>query len=112
MATTTTLGNDMILGTSVGDTLYGDVLGPGGVLSAGVGGHDRINGLAGNDFLFGETNRLDGTARGGNDTLSGGAGNDQLYGDASSMSDSARGGDDRLDGGAGDDQLYGDGVRV
>ncbi|MFC7477497.1 calcium-binding protein [Dankookia sp. GCM10030260] len=112
MTTSTSLGSDTLSGTSARDTLYADVLGPGGVLSAGVGGHDRLNGLAGDDFLFGETNRLDGTAIGGNDTLSGGVGNDQLYGDASSMSDSARGGDDLLGGGAGNDGLYGDGVRV
>ena len=79
-----TAGNNILIGTSRGDT---------------------INGLAGNDSLYG---------RDGDDTLNGGAGNDRLYGDAGSDTLDGGIGNDRLyideldqvDGGAGRDTAF------
>lgn len=60
------------------------------VLQGDESSADTLNGLGGDDTLYGLS---------GNDTLNGGAGNDKLYGEA---------GADTLDGGAGNDILYGD----
>ncbi|AAY38108.1 hemolysin-type calcium-binding protein [Pseudomonas syringae] len=83
-----TEGNDVLQGEeSVADTLNG--LGGDDTLY-GLSGNDTLNGGAGNDTLYGGA---------GADTLDGGAGNDTLYGGA---------GADTLDGGVGNDNLYGD----
>ncbi|WP_188475585.1 M10 family metallopeptidase C-terminal domain-containing protein, partial [Gemmobacter megaterium] len=70
-------GNDTVIGSVFGDTLYGG------------SGNDSMDGGTGDDSLYGDA---------GNDTLIGGTGNDGLYGGL---------GDDSLDGGSGIDSLYG-----
>ncbi len=89
--------NDVINGMGGNDTLYG------------LGGDDLLRGQQGKDTLYGGSgnDRLDGgsdndTLYGdsGNDTLIGGLGDDKLYGGS---------GADMLDGGAGKDKLYGEG---
>jgi hypothetical protein len=79
--------DDVLLGSSFGDRLYGRQ------------GRDLLRGRAGNDCLFGGEGAdvLDGD--GGDDTISGGDGRDRLFGGA---------GDDRLLGGAKADELRGD----
>lgn len=60
-------------------------------------GHDRIQGLADNDVLYGG---------GGNDTLEGGIGNDRLEGQADNDRLIGGEGSDILVGGGGNDELY------
>jgi Ca2+-binding RTX toxin-like protein len=74
---TGTQGNDVLNGSSGGETM------------SGFGGDDLLNGNGGNDSIFGGD---------GDDTLNGGQGNDSLSGDA---------GTDTLDGGDGFDGLFG-----
>ena len=62
------------------------------------GADDTLNGLAGNDVLFGGS---------GNDILAGGADNDVLLGGDGDDDLQGNANDDRLDGGAGDDELRG-----
>jgi hypothetical protein len=79
--------DDVLLGSSFGDRMYGRQ------------GRDLLRGRAGSDCLFGGEGAdvLDGD--GGDDTLSGGDGRDRLFGGA---------GNDRLLGGAKADELHGD----
>jgi Ca2+-binding RTX toxin-like protein len=72
------------------------------------GGHDRLSGGVGDDFLVGDALQVNDTVVCGRDRLVGGAGNDLLVGDAASANGAIRCGDDVLDGGPGDDQLHGD----
>ena len=71
----------IIIGTSGGDTLYGD---KNGTLT-GHGADQTIIGLEGNDVLYGDSSIMTGKAHGGNDSINGGEGNDTLYGDAYEM---------------------------
>jgi Ca2+-binding RTX toxin-like protein len=111
-----------IFGTNDPDIIFGDpfttgnslgVSEIGGFLSSGQGGRDSLDGLGGNDTLFGDAWTISNQGRGGDDQLDGGAGDDTLYGDAFQIDaiDSAivAGGNDRLSGGKGNDTLYGDG---
>lgn len=70
-------------------------------------GNDVLSGDAGDDALFGEegNDSLDGGA--GNDTLSGGIGNDVLHGGAGADTQLGEEGDDTLQGEDGDDLLEG-----
>ena len=122
--TTSTSGNDLLLGTDEAD------------LIRGLAGNDTINGLEGDDTLDGgdgsdsiEGGEGDDSLVGGagNDALEGGPGNnsllggfgqDSLYGgddrdsiDGGDGNDTADGGDgdDRVNGGGGDDLLFGSG---
>ncbi len=79
-------GNDVIVGTAVGDYIYGDA---GDDVLWGSDGYDYIDGGVGNDQIVGGT---------GNDVLLGNADNDKIWGEA---------GDDALYGGTGDDYLCG-----
>jgi 6-phosphogluconolactonase (cycloisomerase 2 family) len=66
-------GNDLLIGSLLGDTLYGgdgdDTLF--GYLGAGSDGNDLLDGGSGDDVIYGS---------GGSDTLYGGAGEDMLWG--------------------------------
>ena len=82
----------------------------------GMGGNDRIYGTLGADSLYGGTGDDVLVGYGGNDVLYGEDGNDTLYGDAGNDTlyggagvDTLYGGDgdDILDGGDGPDKLYG-----
>jgi Ca2+-binding RTX toxin-like protein len=88
------------------------------VQPVGTSGNDTINngydgyrmvvdGLAGNDTIYGKN--MDDILRGGDgsDTVSGDAGNDTLYGDAGNDSLQGGSGNDFLDGGLGNDTLSG-----
>ena len=113
------------------DVLDGDELAN---MICGLGGDDEINGLGGNDTLYGDAcgdkaKRLFGAQAGtdGDDRLNGGAGNDvlygaggrdvlrgldgrdKLYGGASNDTLSGGRGKDHLDGGTGNDRLTGGG---
>ena len=74
----------------------------------GNGGKQTINGLAGDDALYGDALNMQKRAHGGNDILNGGDGNDTLYGDAYEMHQNSVGGNDTLNGGSENDILYGD----
>jgi Ca2+-binding RTX toxin-like protein len=80
-----TFGNDLLIGGSQVDFIFGDSL----AADATAGGDDILFGNGGSDQLFGG---------GGSDRLSGGEGNDTLNGGA---------GDDFLEGGNGGDALNG-----
>jgi Ca2+-binding RTX toxin-like protein len=84
-------GDDVLLGGTENDRLYGDDE----TLNGVTPGHDLLDGGAGNDQLYGG---------GGGDRLIGGDGVDTLFGDY--VNDPV-GGDDLLDGGAGNDTLAG-----
>lgn len=84
--TVTNLANEVLSGTSAGNTLRGA---DGADRLFGLAGNDTLNGGGGNDRLYGG---LD------NDFLSGSSGNDLVYGGL---------GNDRLFGGTGNDQLLG-----
>jgi len=105
------------LGTAKIDTLTGwerDSIVSYGTL-AGLGGDDFLEGLSGNETLFGDRFPSpgevadDGRERGipGNDTLQGGDGRDKLFGDEGN--DILDGGNDAdtLEGGLGEDTLFG-----
>ena len=112
-------GNDLLVGGTGDDLLYGD----GKLRSLDArGGDDRIRGDEGNDVLYGEggddfigSNPFFG-GQAGNDRLDGGQGDDILYGDSNwvvsivfpSGSTIPDCGDDVLTGGTGNDALYGD----
>ena len=81
-----TIGNDVVRGTNLADTLVGGA------------GDDNLNGAAGNDTLSGDDGADTLSGEAGNDALSGGAGNDNLLGGD---------GADTLDGGIGNDTLNG-----
>ncbi|OJX05334.1 MAG: hypothetical protein BGO72_14040 [Burkholderiales bacterium 70-64] len=81
-----TEGNDVLYGTSAGDTLDA---GAGNDIVMGLDGDDVILGGEGDDLLQGGD---------GNDVLDGGAGNDVVHGGQ---------GADQLTGGGGRDELYG-----
>ena len=81
-------GDDILIGTEAGETLYGDWESSPRVLREDQG-DDTIFGGAGDDILVGGAGR---------DLLSGGAGNDIVFGNQ---------GRDRLRGGSGDDELRG-----
>ena len=93
---TGTTGNDTLNGTAGNDNIRGfwDY-------------SNRINGLAGNDYLYGgsKDDVLDGGA--GNDDLSGDDGNDALIGGAGNDVLDGGAGFDTLTGGVGNDTLYG-----
>ena len=95
-----TLGFENVLVSTGDDTLTGDALDN---ILLGSGGADTINGLAGNDSLYGFSLisgcYFDGSSD-GSDKLYGGDGDDLLVGGA---------GDDLFDGGIGQDTLTGDG---
>ncbi|MEP7350093.1 MAG: cadherin domain-containing protein [Sphingorhabdus sp.] len=99
-------GADTLYGGAGNDTLYGDDLG-----FNGIAGDDFLYGQAGDDFLYGgaRTDRLEGGD--GNDTLYGGAGGDTLLGGANDDilygDDVGVSGNDKLYGDAGNDQLFG-----
>ena len=84
---TATDGDDVLYGTSNGDTLD---LGAGNDIALGLAGDDTIVGGDGNDLLQGSD---------GNDVLDGNTGNDVIYGGR---------GADQLIGGTGHDQLFGE----
>ena len=96
-----TNSNDTLDATGVGETI------------CGLLGDDVINGLGGNDTLFGDLCNVKArlaaarTAVGGNDTLRGGTGNDVLYGAGGADRLFGDDGADRLFGGAGNDTLSG-----
>lgn len=118
-------GHDIIDGGSGNDVMYGDrsSIGtvPGGLLSVGIQGYDRMRGGAGNDRIYGDggNDELYGQADSdmlyggsGNDTMWGGSGADQLWGESGNDSligddDETSGGIDHLYGGSGNDTLYG-----
>ena len=83
----------------------------GSTLNDYISGNDdsvnRINGLDGNDLLYGgsEADIVDGGA--GNDTLYGRAGDDALYGGAGKDELNGEAGADLIIGGTGDDMLWG-----
>ena len=86
-----TNGNDTLTGNNLANVI------------CGLLGNDTINGLGGNDTLFGDacgakSKLASAAAAGGNDVLNGGDGNDKLYG---------AGGNDTLNGGKGNDKLFG-----
>ncbi len=101
-----TAGDDVILGTELGETIDGgagdDLIcgGGGDDTLIGGGGSDELNGDDGDDVILGDdgVDVLRGGA--GDDVLEGGAGNDTLRGET---------GADWLRGDPGDDLLYGDG---
>ncbi len=74
-----TIGDDILLGAALNDTINA------------LAGNDNVNGLAGDDLLLGG---------GGDDSIKGAAGDDRLRGN---------GGDDTLKGGGGDDNIKGNG---
>jgi VCBS repeat-containing protein len=84
---TPTDGDDVLYGTSDGDTLDA---GAGNDMALGLAGDDIIQGGEGNDLIHGGD---------GNDVLEGNAGNDVIYGGW---------GADQLTGGTGNDQLFGE----
>ncbi len=90
--------------TDGADTIWGDLNGT----LTGTGRGTTLDGLAGDDILYGDAETLSGRAQGGNDGLAGGAGADTLYGDGLTLSEAARGGNDRLAGDFDADLLYGD----
>ncbi|NES05909.1 MAG: hypothetical protein F6K22_25745 [Okeania sp. SIO2F4] len=90
-----TFGNTVIDGLGGDDGLFGR-FGDDEIL--GGDGDDLIDGGFGNDDLFGQNGDDLVTGKSGDDFLSGGDGNDILNGGA---------GDDQIDGGDGDDQLSG-----
>ena len=95
----------IINGTIDADTLFGDIS---GTLS-NTGAKQTINGLGGDDALYGDALNMLKHAHGANDILTGGDGNDTLYGDAYEMHQNSVGGNDSLDGGSGGgDNVYGD----
>src|SRR5262249_9256757 len=65
----------------------------------------EINGLGGNDFIIGVSNRTDGNLS--NDTINGGEGNDALFGISGNDVLNGGIGNDSLDGGLGSDTLNG-----
>jgi Ca2+-binding RTX toxin-like protein len=71
----------IINGTPGADALFGDTS---GTLS-NTGGKQTINGLGGDDFLYGDAMNMQRHAHGGNDILNGADGNDTLYGEAYEM---------------------------
>jgi Ca2+-binding RTX toxin-like protein len=92
LTTTTTDGNDFLVGTAADETISGlegdDTL-------YGGAGIDTINGDAGNDTIYGGA---------GDDTLNGGTGSNTVYGNEGN--DTLQGGgSDTLMGGAGDDTI-------
>lgn len=92
-------GNDVLIGTSMADTLWG---GDGNDTLIGGGGNDTLWGFEGNNLLDGGAGddylNSGGNNTLGNSTLIGGDGNDTLIG---------QWGNATLIGGAGDDLLYG-----
>src|SRR5262245_38421169 len=110
--------NNIISGTPDPDIIFGDPFTEGnleglppnaGILSSGMGGDDRLDGLDGNDTVIGDAGLIAGTGRGGNDRMFGGAGADFMSGDSdSNMSEEARAGRDRLFGGDDGDTMVGD----
>lgn len=109
--------NNIIIGTKFIDYIFGDPYTTGspygqqtgGALSSGRGGNDRLEGVGGDDTIYGDAYFMDTVGIGGNDRLGGGAGDDLLVGDADQLSGAARGGDDLIEGGEGNDEIYGDG---
>lgn len=94
----------LVNGMGGNDRIYGTL---GADSLYGGTGDDILVGYAGNDVLYGEdgNDTLYGDA--GNDTLYGGAGTDKLYGGAGADQLYGGEGDDELDGGDGDDELNG-----
>ena len=91
-----------IISTTINGTLgalFGDTS---GTLS-NTGGQQTINGLGGDDTLYGDALNMQKHAHGGNDILTGGDGNDTLYGDAYEMHQNSVGGNDTLNGGSEND---------
>lgn len=79
-------GNDLVLGSTTSDTLFG------------LGGNDTIYSSLGNDLLWGGADNDTIFAGGDNDQASGDAGNDTVHGEA---------GNDTLFGDIGTDTLFG-----
>ena len=124
-------GNDLILGSTEADVLYGD--GGGSIEAGSAGGGDTLVGGLGADVLYGDAG-LGGAGQGGDDrlfgldsgnqnfislfendadTLYGGAGADGLFGDLGGSffgGAGLRAAGDLLYGGSGGDSLYGDGA--
>ena len=107
-----TTGNDVIVGTPLGDTINGlagddticgmggpdTIFGGGGIDRIfGGDGADLISGQGGNDALFGEN---------GADRVNGGPGNDDLFGGPGNDDLRGQGGNDTLNGEAGIDQFF------
>ncbi len=89
----TAVGGGFILHDEVERAALSGGSGNNSMIAVGYSGALTLNGLAGNDVMWGGT---------GANTILGGTGNDQLYGNA---------GNDSLDGGDGNDLLYGfDGI--
>lgn len=87
-------GDVMTVNTNVPSTVR--------IMLDGGKGADNITGGAGNDWLIGGLDWLDGSSD-GNDTLTGNGGNDLLTGGAGVDSITGGAGDDRINGGADDD---------
>ena len=92
------MGDDVLLGSTLGDTLIGDVNFFGSNFVATMG-NDVIDGGAGDDLIYGDAREIAGSTSaafliGGDDQLFGGDGDDTLYGGA---------GSNRIDGGDGFD---------
>ncbi|AHE51853.1 beta strand repeat-containing protein [Sphingomonas sanxanigenens] len=88
-----------IYGTSIADTLNGDIFGIADDYIYGQAGDDILAGLGGADRLFGDE---------GHDVLEGGDGNDTLEGGAGDDLLRAGRGNDTLIGGPGENHLFGD----
>lgn len=99
-----TTGDDLIYGTTAGDTLRPL---PGNDIVYGNSGNDTIFGSLGNDTLYGQLGADQISGEEGNDILIGGDGDDQLYGDSAPGLGSTNG-NDIIFGGAGNDVIYGD----
>jgi Ca2+-binding RTX toxin-like protein len=101
-------GDDPLLrGTVDADDIYGDTT---GTLS-GLGGNDRIFGLAGDDVLSGDGFFVGPGGRGGDDVIQGGDGEDKIYGDARDVVFGI-GGNDVIYQNGGSGRMYGDGEDI
>ncbi len=94
----------LVNGMGGNDRIYGTL---GADSLYGGTGDDILVGYAGNDVLYGEDGNDTLYGEAGNDTLYGGAGVDKLYGGAGADQLYGGEGDDELDGGDGDDELNG-----
>jgi Ca2+-binding RTX toxin-like protein len=104
-----TAGNDILLGGTGNDELYGEGTMTSSTLEQVIGGsgNDLLYGEAGNDELYGDVGNDELYGGTGDDELFGNTGNDSLFGDVGSDTISGEAGDDKLFGGADTDYLYG-----
>ena len=94
--TTSTDGDDLVLGTGGADSLWGGL------------GSDTIRGFGGDDYLVGGRGGENESPGDGADLIEGGRGNDRIWGE--SGDDVLLGGpdDDKVDGGPGRDRIWGE----